>query len=173
MKGHWRSMQCPHECVCICVDYVITLLLSLCFHYILCASMCMCVSLLCCPSHLRVDVGRVSQYEEKKPEKKKVSLVRHCVDSQCVQDTGRLVCCVCVRVYCRRHRRPKDIGCSKGKKGEKTETDMQSKAIEGVPVVHMRLVTLHVLDISLSLSFFGRVGRTFPFSLALIRLMLI
>ncbi len=40
--------------------------------------------------------------------------------------------CMCV-LCCRRHRRPKGIGWSKEKKGEKTETDMQSKAIEGVP----------------------------------------
>ena len=30
-----------------------------------------CVCLLCCPSHLCVDVGRVDEYEEKKTEKKK------------------------------------------------------------------------------------------------------
>jgi hypothetical protein len=51
-------------------------------------------------------------------------------------------CVLCVCVCCRRrrrrrrrhhHRRPKDIGWSKEKKGEKTETDIQSKAIEGVP----------------------------------------
>jgi len=67
MKGHWRSMWCPHECVCICVDYVITLLLSLSFHYI----RCVCVCLSSCPSCMCVNVGRVDQYEKKKPRRKK------------------------------------------------------------------------------------------------------
>ena len=47
--------------------------------------------------------------------------------------TSVLYICVSVVV---RHRRPAGTRLSKEKEGEKTETDMQSKAMEGVPVVH-------------------------------------
>ena len=134
------------------------------------ACVCVCVRLLsCCPSHLCVNVGRGDQYERKKAARRreKVSLVRCRIESHCVQETGRLVHCVCVcaRVVAR-HRRPKGIGCSGEKKRRETETDMQSKAREGVPVAHARSLVLRVLDISLFLSSFagggGGGGRVFP-----------
>lgn len=40
---------------------------------------CVCACLLSCPSRLYVNVGRVDQHEEKKPEEKKVLLVRYCL----------------------------------------------------------------------------------------------
>jgi hypothetical protein len=79
MKGHWRSIQCPHECIRICTDYVITLPMSLSSHYIL--YVCACVCLLSCPSDLYVNVGRVHHYEEEKNEKKKSFVVRYRLDS--------------------------------------------------------------------------------------------
>ncbi len=104
--------------------------------------------------------------KKKKPgRKKKVPLVRYRLDSQRVQVNGDwcIECvsvCVCLYVVAR-HRRPKGIRWSKEKKGEKTETDMQSKAIEGVPVVHTR--TTRFWSFSLSVSFFVCVGRIFTF----------
>ncbi len=50
-----------------------------------------------------------------------------------------------------RHRRPKDIRLSKEKKGGKTETDMQSKAMEGVPVVHTHTKTPFLIFLSIFL----------------------
>ncbi len=68
--------------------------------------------------------------------------------------------CMCVVA---RHWRPKGIRWNKEKKGEKTETDMQSKAIEGVPC---RAHAHHSLLIFLSLSSCACVGRNIPFSLS-------
>lgn len=119
------------------------------------------------PSHVCQRRTSRSVWKEKKMRRKKLPLVRYRLDSQRVQVTGRLVhwMCACVCDVVALHRRPRGIRWSKEKKGEETETDMKSKATEGVPVVHTR--TTRFWSFSLSLSFLICVGRVFPFFLSL------
>jgi hypothetical protein len=152
MKGHWCSIEYSHECACIHIDYMITMLLSLFFSFCL-----VCV----CRVGLRICVSASDEYismKRKKPERKKKSSARPLPlrFSARVQVTGDwcieyVSICVCLCVVAR-HRRPKGIRWSKEKKGEKTETDMQSKAIEGVPVVCTRAPPAFDLSLSRCLS---------------------
>jgi hypothetical protein len=147
MKGHWRSIQYPHECVYIHIDYMITLLLSLFSHCALCVCVFAFIELAfasVCQRRTSRSVWKGKNLEEKKSSARPLPLRVSARSSHWA--TSVLSMCVVAR-----HRRPKGIRWSKEKKGEKTETDMQSKAIEGVPVVHMRTTRFWSFSLSVFL----------------------
>jgi hypothetical protein len=136
-------MQYPHECIHIHTDYMITLLLSLFFH----CALWVCV----CRVGLRIRMSTSDELisvKRKKTGKKKTPTRPLPLRFYVRSSYWRLVYRVSVVA---RHRRPKDIRLSKEKKGGKTETDMQSKAMEGVPVVHTHTKTPFLIFLSIFL----------------------
>ena len=149
MKGYWRSIECPHECVRICTDYVITLPVCLLrptskpYAY---ECVCVCVRLLsCCPSHLCVNVGRGDQYERKKGrEEKRKSVARrplpHRVSLRSRHWATRALCACAVSPVIGDRKALDAVEKRRRRKKEERNRDrhVESKAREGVPVAHTR-----------------------------------